>query len=81
MIMIDVMIPVTGEVSDFLVRDDLAVGEVKKEVLKLIKAKNPHYCVKEDELSFYAYFREQLLDEGMSLKEQGVGDGEKLILI
>lgn len=81
MILIDVMIPVTEEVADFLVQEDLPVGEVKEEVLRLIKGKNTSYRICGEELSFYAYFKEQILDETLSLKEQGIGDGDKLILI
>lgn len=81
MILVDVQVPALDRTFDFVLNEEALAGEVMKEILQLIKERVKNIRQLEDKLYLYAFYKEQLLDEKLSLQEQGIVAGEKLILL
>ncbi len=80
MIFVDVQIPALDKVFDFELDEEVRIKQLLDEIPKLIakKTKKKIYC--NEKWYLYALEREALLQEELTLKEQGIGDGERLIL-
>ncbi len=81
MILIDVYVPAVDRVFDFELDENTTAGEITEELIqKLAEQINISDKTKE-QLCIYAFYRECILDEALTLKEQGIDTGEKLILL
>lgn len=80
MIMIDVVVPPLSEVFDFQVDENKQVTEFKKDVEKLIERKeNMKFGLALRELFHYRVG--DFLKENGTMGEQGIVNGDRLILI
>lgn len=81
MILVDIRVPALDQCFDFELNEEMQAGELLQKVKELLadKIKNIKEC--EESLYFFAFYKEKLLDETLSLKEQGVVTGERLFLI
>ncbi len=81
MILVDVQVPALDKTFDFVLNEELTVGELTEEIVQFI---TEHVkCVKEPEKAvlLYAFYKECILDAALTLAEQGIKAGEKLILL
>lgn len=79
MILVDVQVVATGEIYDFELDENQAVEILLKEIKQLISEKEQR-TFSDEKFYLYAMYRECFLLENMSMKEQGVRSGERLIL-
>lgn len=80
MIFVDVLVPPIDRIFDFEVTDQIATGNFKAKVEELIEEKaDVLFSVKKRE--FFFYRAGEFLKDNLSLGEQGVINGDRLILI
>lgn len=80
MIFVDVLVPPIDRIFDFEVTDQIATGYFKAKVEELIEEKaDVLFSVKKRE--FFFYRAGEFLKDNLSLGEQGVINGDRLILI
>lgn len=79
MILVDVQVPALDRVYDFELDEDSQTGRLAEEIAALIAAweKLPESSA----MDLYGVRQETFLRWDETLKEQGVGDGDRLILI
>lgn len=81
MILIDVQIPVLDRIYDFELDEDSMAGVLMEEIIALI-AKKEHLTVNEGkEMYLYSLGQENVLKKDRTLRQQGICDGDRLILI
>ena len=80
MIFVDVLVPPIDRIFDFEVTDQIATRYFKDKVEELIEEKaDVLFSVKKRE--FFFYRAGEFLKDNLSLGEQGVINGDRLILI
>ncbi|MDD6492938.1 MAG: EsaB/YukD family protein [Firmicutes bacterium] len=81
MILIDVQIPVLDRIYDFELDEDSMAGVLMEEIIALI-SKKEHLTVNEGkEMYLYSLGQENVLKNDRTLRQQGICDGDRLILI
>lgn len=80
MIMIDVEVPLLGQVYDFELNEEKETGKLIQEMVGLIAQKEQKVVVMEDDLLLYSYRSERILQKELTLKEQGIRNGDRLVL-
>ncbi len=81
MILVDILIPALDSCFDFELNEEAKTGELLKKVKELLSQKVRKLLPESEKLYFFAFYQGRLLDEELSLKEQGVVTGERLYLI
>ncbi len=81
MILVDILIPALDSCFDFELSEEVKVGELLRKVKELLSEKVRKLLPENEKLYFYAFYQGKLLEEELSLKEQGVVTGERLYLI
>lgn len=81
MIMVDIQVPVLDRIYDFELDEERKVGELVKEILALIEEKENLRNDREKKLYLYATRRACILKENEKLADQGIRNGDRLILI
>ncbi|MDE5908412.1 MAG: EsaB/YukD family protein [Lachnospiraceae bacterium] len=81
MILVDLQVPVFDRVYDFELDEQLKPEELMKDILMLIGREEACGQSKEAGMALYAVRLERILDLGRTLHQQGVRDGDRLILI
>lgn len=80
MILVDIQVPETNGIYDFELDENVPVGEIAENAAGLAACREGmEYCGREP-MYLYALQGERILDASLSLKEQGIGSGERLIL-
>lgn len=79
MILVDVQAMATGEIYDFELDENQTVEILLKEIKELISGKEQR-AFSDEKFYLYAMYRECFLLENLSMKEQGVRSGERLII-
>ncbi len=80
-ILVDVEVPAIQQVFDFELDDNASVGEVMKQMVRLITEKEGLKETDAEKMLLYACKHEKILNTDMSFKEQGVWAGQRLMLI
>lgn len=81
MILIDVQIPVLDRIYDFELDEDSMAGVLMEEIIALI-SKKEHLTVNGGkEMYLYSLGQENVLKNDRTLRQQGICDGDRLILI
>lgn len=82
MVMVDVEVPATDRVYDFELDEESCVRELIDAMVALIVGQEKHSEVKGRELLYlYALRQEKVLNAKMNLIQQGVRNGDRLVLI
>lgn len=81
MILIDVHVPVLDQAYDFEFDEDSEVGMLMEEILDLLSNKEQLTVKKSEDIYLYTLGQENILERNKTLKQQGVCDGDRLILI
>lgn len=81
MILVDVQVPALDRTYDFELDETVAVKKLTEKMIAIISEKEKITGPSAEETVLFALGREVLLNGDFSLKEQGIGTGEKLILI
>lgn len=79
MILVDVQVPALDRVYDFELDEDSQTGRLAEEIAALIAAREK--IPESGAMNLYGVRQEALLRRDETLKGQGVGDGDRLILI
>lgn len=80
MLVIDVEIPDLGQVYEFELNEEKKTGRLIKEMIGIIALKEGKQVSGEEQMLLYAYRSESILQKELTLKEQGIRNGEKLVL-
>ncbi len=80
MIMVDVLVPPLDKVFDFEVDEKIEPKELREDVEELI-AKSERVTFGVGQREIFLYRIGEFLQEGRSLKTQGVINGDRLILV
>lgn len=81
MILLDVQIMAMDQTYDFELDEELTAGELAEKIVRIVSEQEKLSFDPNEKRYLYAFDAEQILDERLSLKEQGITGGEKLILI
>lgn len=81
MILVDLQAPVFDRIYDFELDEQLKTGELLKDILILIGEEEACGQSQEEKMALYAVRQERILDPRRTLQQQGVRDGDRLILI
>ena len=81
MILVDVYVPAADRVFDFELDENTIAGEITEEIIQRLTEQITIPEKEKKQLFVYAFYRECILDESLTLKEQGIDTGEKLILL
>lgn len=81
MILVDVQVPALDKIYDFELEEEKQTGQLIDDILYLIGRKEGLYVEKKSGIRLYAFGQERFLDEDKGLWQQGVGNGERLILV
>ncbi len=81
MILVDLQAPVFDRIYDFELDEQLTTGELLKDILILIGEEEACRQSIEVGMALYAVRQERILDPCRTLQQQGVRDGDRLILI
>lgn len=81
MILLDVQIMAVNKTFDFELEEEMTAGELVKKIIRIVAEQEKLSLDVNEKRYLYAFNKEQILDEQLSLKVQGVMGGEKLILI
>lgn len=81
MILLDVQIMAVNKTFDFELEEEMTAGELVKKIIRIVAEQEKLSLDVNEKRYLYAFNKEQILDEQLSLKAQGVMGGEKLILI
>lgn len=81
MILVDLQVPVFDRVYDFELDEQLKVEELLKDIVILVGREEACSQSREDGMAIYAVRQERILDPLRTLQQQGVQDGDRLILI
>ncbi|GFI03672.1 MAG: hypothetical protein HFI44_14255 [Lachnospiraceae bacterium] len=81
MILVDLQAPVFDRIYDFELDEQLKAEELLKDILILIGEEETCRQSKEVGMALYAARQERILDPHRTLQQQGVRDGDRLILI
>lgn len=80
MILVDVQVPALDKVFDFELDEEVKIKSLLDEIPELIAKKQKKQMHSGEKMYLFALERELLLREELTLKEQGIGNGERLIL-
>lgn len=82
MILADVYIPAVDDNYDFMLDENVPVIQVMAEISEMISKKVKEEKPKEiADFVLYSMDTDTLLDQGMSLYENGIRDGSRLIFV
>lgn len=81
MIVVDIQVPVLDRIYDFELDEEREVGDLMKEIVSLIEEKESLRPAREKKRYLYAIRRACVLKENERLAEQGIRNGDRLILI
>lgn len=81
MIMVDVEVFLLDRIYDFELDENAAAGEVKEKIVKLIEENLKIRRAEGEEMELYALRREKILNDKMTSAQQGVQNGDRLVLI
>ena len=81
MILIDVLVPVTGRVYDFTVDENVAVRTAAEDIVDLIVQKEGYSNQGDSEMRLFSHEKRMQLEEDKTLFENGIKNGDKLILV
>lgn len=81
MIIVDIQVPSINKVYDFELDEEMMAGALVKEVAEIVAEKEKMIYRQEDQMYLFAMEHEKVLNENCSLRQQGIRNGERLILI
>lgn len=81
MILVDIQVPVLDKIYDFELDEEASVDMALEEILELIARREGSICDEPGKMYLYVPGQEGILAGGETLKQQGIGDGARLILI
>lgn len=81
MIMVDVEVFLLDRIYDFELDENAAAGEVKEKIIKLIEENLKIGRAEGEEMELYALRQEKILNDKMTSAQQGVQNGDRLVLI
>lgn len=81
MILVDIQVPMLDGVYDFELEETAAVKGLLREIVGLIAGEEGLTLRDEERMQLYAVRQGYLLDKNVSLKQQGVEAGDRLVLI
>ncbi|MCM1135541.1 MAG: hypothetical protein NC400_08195 [Clostridium sp.] len=81
MILVDIQVPLLDKIYDFELDEEEQTGKILEEILLLIEQKEGFARRREGKLFLYALRQEGILASEETLKQQGVGDGDRLLLL
>ena len=81
MILIDVLVPVTGRTYDFTVEENAPVRDVTEEIVGLIVRREGYGEQTDSGMHLFSHEKRMQLNQGKTLFENGVRNGDKLILV
>lgn len=81
MIMVDVEVFLLDRIYDFELDENAAAGEVKEKIIKLIEENLKIRRAEGEEMELYALRQEKILNDKMTSAQQGVQNGDRLVLI
>lgn len=81
MILVDVQALQLGEVYDFELEEEKTVNELISDIVTLICKKENKSRKEDTDYFLYAMSRECILSGELTLREQRIRDGERLVLV
>lgn len=78
MILVDIQVPEVDGIYDFELDEDTAAGEIARAAAELTALWEG--LLAGEKMSLYAVERGIVLKDELTLKQQGIGNGERLIL-
>lgn len=81
MIMVDVEVFRLERVYDFELDENAAAGEVKDKIIKLIEENLRIKRAQGEEMELYSLRQEKVLNDKMTPAQQGIRNGDRLVLI
>lgn len=81
MVMVDVEVPALDRVYDFELEKEALTGELTEKIVTLIVQNSGLLKEQSEELYLYALQQEKILNPKMTLKQQGIQNGDRLVLI
>ncbi len=80
MILVDVQIPMLDRVLDFELNEEMEVEKVIEDISLLAAKQENLICKNNREMCLYVLGQEKLLERNLSLRQQGVRAGDRLVL-
>ncbi len=80
MILVDVQVPMLDQVFDFELNEEMEVEKVIKDISLLAAKQENLICKNGREMCLYVLGQEKLLERNLSLRQQGVRAGDRLVL-
>ena len=80
MILVDVQVPMLDQVFDFELNEEMEVEKVIKDISLLAAKQENLICKNGKEMCLYVLGQEKLLERNISLRQQGVRAGDRLVL-
>lgn len=80
MIIVDVEVPALYKIYDFEIDEDTMAGEVTQKIIVLILQCNQLQRA-EEKMYLYGLRQDKILNPCMTLREQGIQNGDRLVLL
>jgi uncharacterized ubiquitin-like protein YukD len=81
MILLDVQVPQVDKVYDFELDEEMTAGELTEKITVMIAQQELMEYDRANQMFLYAMDHGKILQESLSLKQQGVRGGERLVLL
>ncbi|MCI8978193.1 EsaB/YukD family protein [Lachnospiraceae bacterium 54-11] len=81
MILVDIQVPVLDKIFDFELDEEACADAVLEEIQELIAGQEGLDCEEPGKMYLYVPGQEGILTGNETLKQQGIRDGDRLILI
>jgi uncharacterized ubiquitin-like protein YukD len=81
MILLDVQVPQVDKVYDFELDEEMTAGELTEKITVMIAQQEHMEYDRANQMFLYAMDHGKILQESLSLKQQGVRGGERLVLL
>ena len=81
MIVVDVLVPVTGKTYDFTIDENVPVQTVTDDIVDLIIQKEGYVNQSGSDMQLFSHEKRSALETWQTLAENGVKNGDKLILV
>lgn len=81
MILVDIHVPAMDKTFDFELDEEMPAGRITEKIKSLVACQEQIGFDQEEKMFIYSLGKEKVLSDAYTLKEQGIENGERLVLL